>query len=300
MSGRLPIFLLFLLCSGLSLRAQSPSIAVTVNKDRILIGEPLVLTIEVQRVTGSLLPVLRIDSIPHFEFSGPPVIDSSRQDAGWRGKAVYTLTSFDSGQWMIPAISIAAGIRSEPVGVSVVFSDFDPQQDYHDIKDILDLPAAMKRSNRWWYIAGAVLIAGLLGWYWLRKRKPAPLPVTAPSVTPYEEALQQLTSLEKEGPDRMEYHNRLTAIFRLYIYRKKGLHSLQRTTGELVLQLQQLNLEKNILYRLTQALRLSDFVKFARFQSGTADDAEALTAVREAIRAIENLETAAVPATTNE
>lgn len=292
--GRYLLFYCLLLFSGFPLYAQqTPAIKATVSKDRILIGEPLQLTIEVQLPAGPVAPALRTDSIPHFEFSGTSVVDSSQSGSGWKGKAVYTITSFDSGQWVIPAFSIGKGIASAPIPVTVVFSEFDPQQDYHDIKDILEVPEAKKKNYWYWYAAGGLLLLLLLFWLSRRKRKEIPAPVLLSAVSPYEEALRLLAALEKEQPGSMEWHTRLTGIFRLYLSRKKGLESLQKTTGDLLLQLRQKNiLEKERLEPLARALRISDFVKFARYASTTAEDKDCWREVKETIQYIDKNESA--------
>lgn len=294
--GRQLIFLLCLVFFLQNAGAQEhPRIIVTVNKDRVMLGEPLQLTIELRHISGHVGPLLHADSIPHFEIQGKPVIDSSSDQQGKRGKAVYNLISFDSGQWVIPPFVAAEGLQSEAIPVTVFFTDADPQQDYHDIKDILEAPAAKRRFGWWWYAAGALLLA-LLAWFFYRKKKVRPpLQPPVPALSAYEEALRLLEKLEKENPVRDEWHKRLTGIFRVYIFRRKGIQSLQRTTTDLVLQLHQTGTDRTRLERLSQVLRLSDFVKFARYPSSAEEDRDCLHTVKEMIQYFENTETAASP-----
>ena len=73
----------------------------------------------------------------------------------------------------------------------------------------------------------------------------------------------------------------------MYVARKKGISSLQKTTDDLVVQLKELDLEKNSFEKLSKALRLSDFVKFAKYQPAPDDDRIAWETIRESIISIE-------------
>ncbi len=77
--------------------------------------------------------------------------------------------------------------------------------------------------------------------------------------------MKQLEQLQRDKPETKLYYSKLTDIFRLYIFQKKGILSLQKTTDDLVIQLKSLNLNKEQFDKLSQSLRLSDFVKFAKY-----------------------------------
>ena len=262
------------------------TISASVDKKRILIGEPLQLTIETRIPPGSVISFIHIDSIGHFELLGKPVIDTSQVENGTIIKGTYTLTSFDSGHWVIPSFVINTSLATDTLPIDVVFSDFDPKQDYHDIKDILEVEPA-KKKQWWWYAAGGALLLLLLILYLLRKKKPAPVTKQAVTIDPFEEAMKELAQLQKLKPDTKTYYSTLTNIFRLYVFRKKGILSLQKTTGDLVLRLRDLDLDKEQFNKLSQALQLSDFVKFAKYIPGPEDDKQAFEIIGRSIEAIE-------------
>ena len=262
------------------------SIKASVNKNRILIGEPLELTVQVDLHPTSDLRLVQIDSIAHFEFLGKPVLDSSSYNEVIIYKAVYKITSFDSGHWVIPSFVLSPGVITDTIPVDVVFSDFDPNQDYHDIKDIIEV-APPKKKPWWWFIAGGVLLLASVAVYLLRKKKPAPHHAQDVMIDPYEEAMQQLGQLQKDKPEFKKYHSTLTDIFRLYVFRKKGILSLQKTTADLVLQLKELNFTKEQYDKLFQALRLSDFVKFAKYIPSNEDDNSVFEIILNTIKIIE-------------
>lgn len=265
--------------------AQS-SIKASVNKNRILIGEPIELTVEANLpVKGK---VFSIDTIPHFEMLGQPVIDTPIVEGNTRPfKGVYTITSFDSGRWSIPSFTLARNIKTDTIPIAVVFTEnFDPTQQYHDIKDIIEVDITRKKFSWWWYAAGgAVLIAIII--YLLRRKKPVKEVKPKILVSPYEEAMKGLEELKRTKPETKLYYSKLTDIFRLYIYRKKDILSLQKTTDDLVLQLKGLNLPKEQFDKLSQSLRLSDFVKFAKYVPSENDDRDIMSAIESAIKTIE-------------
>jgi len=265
-------------------------IKATVNKSKILIGEPIELTIEINLHPTSGRRPVQIDSIPHFEILGTPVLDSHFYNDGPIFSAVYSITSFDSGHWVIPSFVLSPGVMTDSIPIDVVFSEFDPDQDYHDIKDIIEIEPP--KGKQWWmYAVGGALLLLLTILYFLRKKKPVPVvPQIAAGINPYEEAMKELEQLRQLNPGVKEFHSKLTNIFRLYIYRKKGILSLQKTTDDLVLQLKGLQLEKEQFDKLAQALRLSDFVKFAKYVPSEEDNRSCLEEIKHSIMTIEKSE----------
>lgn len=278
---------LFLLAVLVSLGQGGATIKSSVDKNKILIGEPLKLTIEARLSPESVISFIHIDSISHFELLEQPVIDTANVNGSTTIKGTYKITSFDSGHWVIPSFVLSPAVKTDTIPIDVVFSDFDPTQDYHDIKDIIEVKPNEKKQW-WWYVAGGVLLLALLIFYFTRrKKKPQPVIVPEISVDPYAEAMKSLQELQQNKPDAKQYHSRLVDIFRLYIYRKKRILSLQKTTDDLVLQLKDLGLPKEQFDRLSQSLRLSDFVKFAKYVPTKEDDISCFNEIRDTITTIE-------------
>ena len=280
-------FLSALLFANITIGQNGISIQSWVDKNSIYIGEQIQLTIEMKVPGEPAISSFKLDSINHFEILEPPVIDTSNKDGNTIIKAVYKITSFDSGRWVIPSYFLPGGARTDSIPVNVVFSEFDPNQPYHDIKDILEIKDAKKKIAWWWYAAGAALLLVLLLLYVFRKKKPLPVIIAKSVIDPYEEALKQLEQLKRDTPESKLYHTRLVDIFRLYIFKKKGILSLQKTTDDLVIQLKSLNLNKEQFDRLSQSLRLSDLVKFAKYIPSDEDSKNCLTEIKNAIIDIE-------------
>lgn len=266
---------------------QGVTVKSTVDKNKILIGEPMVLTIETSIPESMPIKLIVIDSIAHFELLGKPIIDTSSTNSGTLIKGVYKITSFDSGHWVIPAFTFSDAIKTDTIPVDIVFSDVDPAQEYHGIKDIIEVNPEEKKQQWWWYAAGGAVLLILLLLYLFRKKKSIPVVKSTAVVNAYEDAMKELERLQALKLESKQYYSQLTDIFRLYIFRKKGILSLQKTTDDLVVQLKGLNLEKIELDKLAQSLRLSDFVKFAKYIPTAEDDRIAFDTIKQSIKTIE-------------
>lgn len=277
--------LLFSFWSLLSGAQGNSSLSVSVEKKRILLGEPFVLNIEARFSLKAGIVFLMPDTIAHFEFLEPPVIDSVREGETVRLKGEYKLTSFDSGHWVIPTMVLSGNVKSDTIGIDVIFSEFNPEQPYHDIKDILEPRAASKK--RWWWYAAAALLLAIVIFYLLRKKKPLPVRQQENKIDPYHDAMNRLEELQRSAADSKLYHSKLTDIFRLYILQKKGVLSLQKTTDDLVLQLKNIGLPKEDFEKLSQALRLNDFVKFAKYNPSIEDSGICFNTIIKSIKLIE-------------
>lgn len=261
----------------------STTIKATVDKNTILLGQPIQLTIEANFSPDSSLKFISFDSIAHFEFIEKPVIDTTKKS--FRG--VYKITSFDSGHWFIPAFTLSSDLSTDSIPIDVVFSDVDPNQPYHDIKDILIIKPFNKKKNWWWYVAGVALFLGLILLYLKQKKKTQPFAMPKIVSSPFEEAMERLKKLENDRPGILQYYSGLTDIFRLFIFRKKGIHSMQKTTEEIIGQLRNLNLSKAQTDTLSYSLRLSDFVKFAKYIPTEDDNSKMFEEIKRAIIVIE-------------
>ena len=265
------------------------TVKASINKNKILIGEPINLTIEATIPQKTAVQFF-IDTFPHFEFLEKEKIDTSATGNFILLKQTIRITSFDSGHWVIPSFVFAKKIATDTIPVDVGFSDFDPKQDYHDIKEIIEVTPPQKTD---WllYIVGALTVIVLIViWFLLRKKKPAK-PVIQPLVDPYEEALNQLDILQKKSVAPKEFHSRLADIFRLYIFRRKEILSLQKTTDDLILQLRTINLDDQLYTQLSQALRLGDFVKFAKYIPSADDNRNSFDSIKNSIITMEKTAT---------
>jgi hypothetical protein len=280
----------FLLHAATAAFAQNKTtVKATVDKNRIFIGERIQLTLEADIPENEPIRFFIIDTIPHFELERQK-IDTANTSEGTSLKQIIHITSFDSGHWVIPSLVLGENLATDTIPVDVSFSPMDSTQAYHDIKDILDIKPAEEKKKWWlWYaIGGSILVLGLIAFLLFRKRKPV-LVVAPPPVNPYDEAMQQLDKLQKEKTDQKQFYSHLVDIFRVYVYRKKNIHSMQKTTDDLVVQLKGLPIDRLQFEKFSQSLRLSDFVKFAKYVPSADDDRNTFETIKNAIVAIEKI-----------
>jgi LPXTG-motif cell wall-anchored protein len=283
------IGLLLLLCgSVLCAQKNSPVIAST-DKSKILLGEQFDIVIGARFTSEATLSFFNIDSLPHFEIVQKTKIDTERTDNNIVLTQKITLTSFDSGRWQIPPIPLpGTQLKTKPITINVVFtSPFDPNQEYHDVKDILSVKKPTE-SQWYWYLIGGILLLLLFVLLFPRKKKnPNEIKLDANA---YRTAIADLQNLKKEHlaeKDIKAFYVRLVDVFRTYLNKGKGLQSFSKTTDDLSMQVLDLNLTSDIYNELVQTLRLSDAVKYAKFAPNAEESNHSMETIRKTIDAIE-------------
>jgi hypothetical protein len=286
------LFVLVPLFFSAFVNAQSRvTVKATVDRSEILIGEPIRLTLWTDIPASQPIRFFRVDSLPHFEFLKQEKIDTVNTGSGTALSQLIHITSFDSGHWVIPSIVLYGGMATDTIPVDVGFSPFDPEQPYHDIRDIIEVNPVNPKKGRWarLYLVIAAVMLLLTGLLFLVIRLNRKKPVVIRPASPYETAMEKLEKLLKEKNDPRQYYSRLVDIFRVYIFTRKGIHSLQKTTDGLVLQLHDLGMPKEQFDTLSQYLRLSDFVKFAKYVPVAEDDLAAFRIIKSSIENIEHM-----------
>jgi len=279
--------------------APAPLLKTTVDKQKIVIGEPIQLMLEATVPGDAPLTWPNLDSLPHFDFIQKGKVDSTVKSGERYYRQYLTVTSFDSGAFAIPRLTFIEGNKkyfSDSVRIDIGYSKFDPSKDYHDIKDIIEVPNPFARWFPW--IVGVVALICLALVIWLiRKRKMLKTGAAAKDerqLTPYEEAVSQLKQLElqkhllSDGSAKV-YYSRLGDIFRYFLLRRLGIASLAETSDELIGQLRRLSLPGEQFAALSDTLRMSDFVKFAKYQPGLADGEQHHQTIRGAIESLEKM-----------
>ncbi|WEK37378.1 MAG: BatD family protein [Candidatus Pseudobacter hemicellulosilyticus] len=289
------IFPCLLLLSGY-LQAQV-LVKASTDRDRILIGEPIRLLLDVRSPLGEPIQWFLLDTLPHFEILEKGKLSSADGVDGKKQQQELTITSYDSGYWQIPPLTLRVGDRNyqtDSLGITVAYTPYDTSADYRDIKAIEEVKAA-PRSMRFWILAGitllVILTAALL--LWPRKRKQAEQAAAARVLTPYEEAMETLEALKKAGWQQdggvKVFYTGLNDALRLFIRRKLGIASLEKTNEELIQALKPLKLQPEQFRHLAEALRMADFVKFARYQPAAADNEQNFEFIKTAITTLNNL-----------
>jgi hypothetical protein len=285
--------------------AQSPSLKTAVDKRQILIGEQLQYSVEASfpayayNIGWFNVP----DSFSHFEVVNRGKIDSIESNGILTCRQTLTLTSFDSGINIIPALAInfdlladdsTIHLFTDSIPINVSFSPLDSTQTFHDIKSIIEV----KDEVPWWIWAGAaaliillVVLVVYLVKYFKRRKKPAS--VFNSKLSPFDEAMQSLDALQKEQllykGDVKQFHTRLIDIFKRYLSRKMQKNILNLTSSEVLLSLNDTLLSKADTSLIAGSLRMTDAVKFAKYFPPTSESESALINTKKVIEQIDNL-----------
>ncbi|HYK55063.1 MAG TPA: hypothetical protein VEV15_01185 [Flavisolibacter sp.] len=283
------IFSLFILLITLSgtLFSQRSSVSATVNKEKILIGEQVQLYLKAVLPKGGLLPWFVVDTFPHFEILQQSKIDSQLTSEGLFLQQTITLTSWDSGRWFIPAFSFA-NTKTKPVMVTVGYTQMAPDQPYNDIKDIIEVEKPFA-SNWYWYLIGIAVLVALFLLFFPPKQEKSIAATPVPAEDAYKAALKRLGKLNA-GDDPKYLYTELVDVFRDYLQKRKNIQSFSKTTDDLSVQIKELQLPVEQYHQLVQVLRLSDMVKFAKYQPQLRENEEAMSVIEKNIITIENLQ----------
>ncbi|MCR6720527.1 MAG: BatD family protein [Chitinophagaceae bacterium] len=284
------LFLLVVFCN-LHLRAQELTrIQAKADRTAILIGEPITLSLQADIPENAPIRFFRIDSLPHFEVLDRGKIDTTNTGYGTILKQQVRITSYDSGSWVIPAFALQEDVVSDSIAVEVSYTPYNPDQPYHDIKDIIDAKEEEKESMKWWwYAAGAAFVIILVFYLVFRGKKQAPPPAPVVTRDAFAEAKKSLQQLRESKLDGKTWFTRLVDIFRLYADERKNIHSQQQTSEDLLVQLKATGLSEHEFGQIAQALRLSDFVKFAKYEPTDQDRDQSWKAINDAIEQLEKL-----------
>jgi hypothetical protein len=268
---------------------------VTDKKD-ILIGEQIKLTIKAPSGSNSLTKWLAIpDSIPHFE-----IVETGKPDTtNFKDEAIeqtIIFTSFDSGRWTFPALPVEfAGtggsgtqiVSSDSFFVNVSYSPADSTNELRDIKPIIKVSVI---DFFWYYIIGGaillLLIIYLLYRYFKNKKQSAPATAVS-KFSPYDEAIAALKNLSQfnlhNAAEIKLFHIKLAGIFKNYIGRKQGKNLFNKTAGDLLINMKEVNLPAENISDLATALRCTDAVKFAQYLPLPDQSEDALQKIKETI-----------------
>ncbi|WP_315818312.1 LPXTG cell wall anchor domain-containing protein [Paraflavitalea speifideaquila] len=148
-------------------------VKVFIDRDKIVVGDSIVLTLDVRAPLGETVTWFNLDTIPHFEFLDKGMIDTVEGVDGKKWVQQLTITSYDSGYWQIPNLAMKVAGKtyySDSLGVQVGYANTDLAGDYKDIKEIEDVPNTDTNYIPW-VIGGITLLALVMLLLLLRKKK---------------------------------------------------------------------------------------------------------------------------------
>jgi hypothetical protein len=284
--------LLAFFCTGYT----QVSVRSNISRDNILIGEPISLTVEAYTPLGADIAWFNSDTIPHFDVMSRSPVDTAQNIDGKKITQSFVITSFDSGQQFIPSFDIAVAGQhyyTDSIPINVAFAPFNPEEDYRDIKDIIDIQNPNVRYIPWLLTTLAVLSLAIVA-LTIYKRSFAPPRVEreepTPVLSPIEEAMKALATLAQRHLTNGEvkiYYSDMNDILRRYVARKFEISTFQRTNEELIVELSRIGIPRDAIVGLSQSLSMSDSVKFAKYQPSADDNKKNLTIVTSSIELLD-------------
>lgn len=280
-------FTFLLIISFFSITVTAQKVTATADKEKILIGEQFHLKLQANFNHGESLDFFEVDSIPRFEILDRSQIDTSKFNDGVALIQNLTVTSWDSGKIQI-APFVLGNYRTKTLFIDVAYSPhpFDTTQPYHDIHDIMEIKKSGE-TTWYWYLIG-LLILILLFLLFFPKGKPKAKDEFVSDESAYKKALKKLDALNKRNNvDSKAFYTELIQIFREYLHKRRNIYSFSKTTDDLAIQIEKLNLDREQYQQLLQTLRLSDLVKYAKYHPLIEENQTSVNEIRESIIAIE-------------
>jgi hypothetical protein len=262
--------------------AYSQQFNTSVDRDKILIGEQLVFTMQLENFNPAVYsfenwPVLP-DSFSHFEVIHKTKPDTLLVNGLQSVRQQWAITSFDSGSWTlgpfeVTVINLQSGKktvkRMEPIVVSVLIPNTSNIKDYNDLKDVADVPLPFN----WQFYAVTGLVALTITFLLLKLFKRNKSVGEAATVHPPEKALQvvlqALLQMENrslsDAADMKKFHADMDHCVKVYLESAGGIKAMRINSHELMQQLQVYTPTLEIAKTMQAFFSVNDAVKYARF-----------------------------------
>ncbi len=253
--------------------AQENPVSIETDTTSIKIGAQIQFKITVNEINNIVFPKLQLDSLGKVEVIESLPVDTLKN----RLEKKYLLTSFDSGQYVIPKQLVLINNKqfyTDSLLINVATVKVDTlKQKMFPIKSIKKEPKTFDdyKYLLWWLIPILILLAVVL-YFIFRKKEKKEIPKVY--VAPIKEALQRLKELDEKQLLQQNkikiYYSELTDIVRTYIEKDINIPALESTTNELIEIINDFNessklgISKDTIQQLKEVLQSADLVKFAK------------------------------------
>lgn len=272
------VFLCFFLSAG-----YGQTVSANPEQSKILIGDQIKLQLRLSDVDPEKFFISRWfhfeDSSNHINLVQSLPLDSLELNGRISFFQTVVITSFDSGTWMLPTLSVILTQKNNGRSVTVVAPadsltvlpvDVSGMKGFHDMKPIIEVE---KQTNYWMFVFAAITLAIIffLFRYILRRKKPdgKPPAIVYQPRDVLQHALQQIHDLPLPVSGNLReaklFYSAISEIEKEYFQKRFDIASGQATTDELIM-LTGVYLQKEpFRSRFYQLLRLQDAVKFANY-----------------------------------
>lgn len=285
--------------------SHAQKVSVVADREKILIGEQVVVQLKLEDVNARDISLQKWftfpDSIPHIQIVKKDTLDSVDVNGLKTYLQKITITSFDSGRWAIAPVQTvlqdnATGkqiiLGSDSIFLDVLPVDVSGLQDYHALKEILDV-----KTQPDYFLIGtiavSVIILAVLVWLFVkqfRKRKLQPVkPVYKASAL--EKAINKIKELSKRDAEiflqAKIFYTELINICREYFSEQLYINAANITSDELMLAIIVYMQDEKRRTAFFQLQRLTDAVKFAKYLPTTNHKEEAIIVAIESLKHID-------------
>ena len=282
-------------CSLFCFAANAQQVSASIDRDKILLGEQVTLQLKAENINDEDNPIAAWfnlpDTINHLEVVKRSPVDTLDVNGTTTYAQNLTITSFDSGKWVLPAMHLKlqnsnAVLTTDSFEIEVLPVDVSNLQQYHPMKDII--PVEVKTDWVRIFIFAAILIAMAALIYYLIKRKKKQPAVRQLTVKPslFEDTIAQLEALQKENLPPVVFYAKLDAICRTYIQEQLYIRALHLTQDELTQQLNVYLQQQDVRIAFYQLLRLMNAVKFAKYTPPSAQQVESISTAKATVQYI--------------
>jgi hypothetical protein len=280
---RLMLISAFMLSIALfSANGQNSEFKATLDTASITLGQQVFLNLNftAPKEASVIWPKLQDSLASHIQIVRKSAVDTSLAGSLRTYHQKITITSFDSGVYTIPPISVGFKLAKDSalqfaLSQSIVFKvqtlQVDTTKAIKEIKGLMEAPLTFAEILPWLLAALALAIVITLLVYYLRKRKrnePFISLPRKPKTPPYQLALESLGALKSrklwQGGRMKEYHSELTDIIRLYIENQLGIAAIEMTTDDILDAFSEIHSNDIVYRKLKQLLTTADLAKFAK------------------------------------
>ena len=287
---RFTIFIINLSLCALAF-AQEYSAKAKLDSAHILIGDYLNVRLEVTAPKGKpvFIPQLNDKILGEagtpFDWIANSEFDTIVNSNYYLLKQTITITAFDSGCYVFPAIPVfdrdsQIVAQTNPLFFEVSTVAVDTTAAIKDIKNITKIPFTfhefwMYVKKYYLFVLVGVLVIGLIVyaiWRYIKKKqtqKPKLVVKLKPKIKPHITALKELEKLRQrklwEQGKTKEYYSELIDIIRIYIDDQWDIGAMEMVTDEILEMLKNTEIHQDVLDRLYKACSIADLVKFAKY-----------------------------------
>lgn len=274
------MIMLFLVCFCCRVGAQNIQVETKLDKTSMPIGAQTVLHVSARMPAKSAIsfPELK-DSIGKIKIVSGPKLDTAFDKNDPANETIthnYTITSFDTGVYVIPELAFRANsdvLKTGAVTLQIKPVLVDTTKAFYDIKQPFVVSYTFWDWLRDHWILVTIVLTGIvliIATIYYLKNRPEKVAFTkaVPALPPDMTALYRLYELRDKKLWQQNqiklYYIELTDILREYLEKRYHIKAHEQTTGDIIAVLKDQAMPADGRNSLKQLLTLADLVKFAK------------------------------------